>query len=326
MTQKVEVDSIPAELKTIPRWVGWLWERRNQGKEWTKVPVKPDGSQRASATDQNTWSRWDDVYHWYKVGSIDGVGIVLSESDNLCGVDLDHVRDEASGEIEQWALDIVNMVNSYAEVSPSGTGLRVFVKGALPSGRRRRGNIEAYETARFLTVTGQHLPSTPQDVEYRQVELAQFHVQYLEDEEDETRAAPIEVTGEPPPVSDYAILKRVFDSEGGQAARQLYEGNFQGYASHSEADMALCAKLSFWTQNYAQIDRLFRGSLLYREKWDEFRGADTYGQLTIKQAVNNVQTVYIWDAYTTDESLNEKLQRFLKFGSPKAGRKKNASV
>jgi putative DNA primase/helicase len=65
-------------------------------------------------------------------------------------------------------------------------------------------------------------------------------------------------------------------------------GDDRDYPSPSEADLALCDILAFYTQNSAQIDRIFRRSGLLREKWDESRGESTYGGMTIQKALEDV--------------------------------------
>lgn len=326
-TEQVDVDGIPDTLKQLDRWVGWRWTYdENQRSKWTKAPVKHETGYFASSTDPNTWSSWETAHKNYMEGNVDGVGIVLIADDALAGIDLDHIRDSNTGYVEPWALKIVSDLNSYAEVSPSGTGLRIFAKGTLPSGRRKRGDIEAYETERFLTVTGQRLEEAAYEIEHRQVGLAQFHSEYLADNEDEERPVKQIEFSQDAPASDYAIMHRMFESLDGDKTRQLYEGYADGYPSVSEADLALCSKIVFWTQNYEQIDRIFRGSRLIRDKWDELRGQDTYGDITIKQALRASDTVFVWKINTDDESVSDKIQRFLKFGSPKLKGRRNARL
>ena len=76
----------------------------------------------------------------------------------------------------------------------------------------------------------------------------------------------------------------------------LWEGRWQDkFASQSEADLALCCALAFWTgRDKEQMDRLFRQSALFREKWDKVHHADgaTYGEETLEQAVQRTEQVY----------------------------------
>ncbi|MCH8054993.1 MAG: hypothetical protein IH857_02415 [Deltaproteobacteria bacterium] len=90
-----------------------------------------------------------------------------------------------------------------------------------------------------------------------------------------------------PNLEDNALLRKAFAAKNGSRIKALYEGNMSGYPSQSEADLALCSLLAFWTEDPTQLDRIFRTSGLYREKWDEGHYADgqTYGQKIISKAL-----------------------------------------
>jgi primase-polymerase (primpol)-like protein len=79
---------------------------------------------------------------------------VVTEEDHIVGIDLDHCRDPKTGKIEPWAQDIIETVDSYTELSPSGTGIRIFVTANFRSSINRKGGVEIYSTGRYLTVTG----------------------------------------------------------------------------------------------------------------------------------------------------------------------------
>ena len=72
-------------------------------------------------------------------------------------------------------MNIVQQLDSYTEISPSGTGLRIFIRAKLPPKDRKIGNFECYESGRYLTVTGHHVEGTPLSVEQRQLEMTQVH-------------------------------------------------------------------------------------------------------------------------------------------------------
>ena len=105
-------------------------------------------------------------YH-ESLGHYDGIGFVFSADDPYVGVDLDHVRDRRTGEIAEWAQTIIADLASYAEISPSGTGVKMICKGHLPidgSGTRKpyeSGAVEAYQYGRYFCLTGALLPGTP---------------------------------------------------------------------------------------------------------------------------------------------------------------------
>jgi len=91
------------------------------------------------------------------------------------GIDLDHCRDPQTGEITPRALEIVQRLDSYTEISPSGDGLHILVIGQLPRQGNKCGGIEMYSSGRYFTVTGQHLPGTPTTIEERQAELTALY-------------------------------------------------------------------------------------------------------------------------------------------------------
>jgi putative DNA primase/helicase len=87
------------------------------------------------------------------------------------------------------------------------------------------------------------------------------------------------------PGDDRELLERAFTAKNGTEFTRLWNGDTSGQTSHSEADLALCSHLAYWTGgDAARIDSLFRRSGLYRNKWDERRGDQTYGERTIGKA------------------------------------------
>ena len=82
---------------------------------------------------------------------MDGIGLQLGPP--CVGIDLDKCRNAESGVIELWAKEIIEKLNSYTEISPSGTGIHIWVKGAIPKTGRRKGRIEIYDSGRdYFTV------------------------------------------------------------------------------------------------------------------------------------------------------------------------------
>lgn len=144
-------EGIPHALKCRPQWVAWRYAR--QGRKWTKHPYNPRTERKASTTDLMTWSRFETVFDAYTSGGYDGVGFVLSSGDSFVGLDLDGVRNPETGELAPWAAEIVRGLDSYTELSPSGRGLHVVVKGKIPKALKLP-RIEMYSMQRYLTVTG----------------------------------------------------------------------------------------------------------------------------------------------------------------------------
>jgi len=143
---------IPQELKHWDQWVCWKAEYR--GGKWTKVPYNPNNGQKAKSNDPSTWASFESAYHQYEQNGFDGIGFMLSGDDPFTGWDFDHCIDPQTGEIEPKIRKIIDRLNSYTEISPSGTGIRIFVRAGIPKGGRKNGGIEVYNSGRYLTLTG----------------------------------------------------------------------------------------------------------------------------------------------------------------------------
>ncbi|KTG30225.1 phage NrS-1 polymerase family protein, partial [Haloferax profundi] len=222
-----------------------------------------------------------------------------------------------TGDVDDDAQDIIDRLDSYTEVSPSGTGYHVLIKGELPNGRNRRGHIELYDTARFFTVTGDRVDNTPGQVKRRQDALEAIHREYVQlhsenkDPERDEHTSVRDDANTTPAVSleDNELLKKAKNASNGPKFERLWNGNTAGYDSNSEADMALCCLLAFWTGgDTTQMDTLFRQSGLLRAKWDEVHYADgsTYGEKTIERATEATSEYY--DPSPRNESTQSKLE------------------
>jgi len=148
-------ENIPDPLKILGQWVVWRAEERN-GK-MTKVPYDPKTGKKAKSNDPNTWGSFTAAWEAYQKGGYTGIGFELSADDPFCGWDIDHCRDPKTGKIKDWGEYIIQKLNSYTEISPSGTGIRIICKASLPPGGRKKGNVEVYQDGRYLTITGQKI-------------------------------------------------------------------------------------------------------------------------------------------------------------------------
>jgi hypothetical protein len=149
-----------AELARRPAWV--CWRQMHKGDKFTKVPHTPAGSP-ASSTDSRTWSSYRECFAAaYVTGLHDGIGRVLT-GDGIVGIDLDKCV-APSGEVAPWAAKLVHSLPTFWEQSPSGAGLHAWCRGHWPTDGNKRGGIEVYRRRRYLTVSGQHLGGTPEDI------------------------------------------------------------------------------------------------------------------------------------------------------------------
>lgn len=291
---KVKPENIPEKLKGLKRWVVWKGEKR-EGKT-TKIPYNAKNSNMAKSNDPETWTGFKTAFNAYKSNGFDGIGFVLSKDDSLCGWDFDRCRDKKTGETDPKIKGYIKGLNSYAEVSPSGTGFRIILNATLPPTGRKKGQFEVYENGRYLTITGHALEGMPKTIEDRQDETTSLHRKIFVPKEKPQKIEPI--------LSDNELLQKAFNSANGDKISRLYQGDFSDYPSQSEADGALCSHLAFWfNKDFPKIDAAFRQSGLYRKKWDKkhFSDGRTYGQATIQKAIERTTEVYKklkWDLLT----------------------------
>jgi primase-polymerase (primpol)-like protein len=307
-------EMIPEVLQDCEQWICWREEVRDGQDKPTKIPVDPQTGSFASTTDPGTWTDFETA-RAYATEAADGLGFVFSETDDFVGVDLDACRDPETGAVGDIASSIIQRLDSYTEVSPSGTGFHVIVRGSLPGDRNRKGNVEVYEMARFFTVTGEHVSETPTDVHDRNEELAAVYDEFIcESSED---SGGIDDSSKLPDVgaSDAGsddrttedLLEQARTAANGEKFRRLWNGHTTGYESHSEADMALCCLLAFWTRGDADwMDSLFRDSGLMRPKWDEVHYGDgsTYGSKTVQRAIARTSEFYEPEGRTESSDLD----------------------
>ena len=287
-------DTIPEALRATDRWVLWTYQVRN-GSKPTKVPRQAaDPTKGASVTAPSTWTSFDEAVaardRAEKAGGW-GLGFVLG--DGWAGVDLDACRDLETGVIEPWAQSIIDAINSYTEVSPSGTGIHLYVTApGLPGDRRRKGGIEMYDGSRYFTVTGAHLPGTPTTIEERTDALAVVYRDVFgdDDRDDDGHLEHHDHVG----LDDVELLDRARDAKDGARFSSLYDrGDSSAYGSRSEADLALSNSLAFWTGcDGDRMDRLFRASALMRPKWTSPRKNSTYGLNTIQRAIRDCRSTF----------------------------------
>ena len=179
----VDYDKIPLELRQHNRFV--LWKRENL----TKVPYCATTLRRASSTDPATWSSYATTAAMLQryATRFNGLGFVLGDDAPFFGVDLDSCRDPITGAIVPRAMEIIHRLNTYAEISPSGQGVKMIGVGVMPTvdgtGKNYRknpwgtgsGGVEFYRRGRFFTITGCHLTGTPVSINPVSAALASLY-------------------------------------------------------------------------------------------------------------------------------------------------------
>lgn len=293
---KINPENIPEDLKSLENWVGWKPEERSGNR--TKVPYDPSTGELASSTDPETWVDFDTLKNKPKYG----LGFVFTNTP-FAGVDLDGCRNSDTGELASEAQKIVDRLDSYTEISPSGTGLHIIVEGSFTGGGNKTGDVdgfkelEMYHTARYFTVTGNVLDNEKTTIEPRQDELEELHKEFFSGRENGEGIDFDDWEGNE--LSDDEVLDKAKSSNDDLFAI-LWDGDMEKYkeiaknkgwdSTPSGADYHICQKLAFYTGGDPdQMERLFSQSKLVREKW---KNREDYRLKTIKKALNAQDDFY----------------------------------
>lgn len=254
---------IPNTLKALPNWVLWKLEERDG--RLTKVPYSALYNGKASSTNSSTWYSFDVAQSAYTKNPLNfsGLGFVLSKENHIIFTDIDHCF-TADEKLNEQATDILKTLpNQFVEISQSGSGLHIISLGSIErSFKNPQKNVEMYDSKRFVAITGKSIcPFEPHE---DQLALDCLFLRYCSSKINQVNIAhPREQLLK----SDKRIIELGMKKE---KFRALFSGNWeQMYHSHSEADLAFCIMLAFWTDsNQITIDRIFRSSKLYRAKWE----------------------------------------------------------
>ncbi len=275
---------IPEEMKQERRWV--LWRREPRDGKYTKVPYRTEGEGPASSTKSSTWSTFEEVCAEKR--QYNGIGFVLG--DGFVGVDYDHVRDAETGAWQPGILEEICSFGSYAEISQSGTGAHVILKGNLPGKGKHRDIGEIYGSGRFFVVTGHHIEETPREVTEGVPGMVERMYDRLSNHAGDNQPPTSHTVAHSPTLSNDDVLDQCLRARNRDKFERLWNGDTSGYDSPSQADYALCLIFAFYTQNEAQIEQLMRQSALYRaDKWNNHR---TYLADTIRKAINSTTARY----------------------------------
>ncbi|MBC8509937.1 MAG: hypothetical protein H8D34_34245 [Chloroflexi bacterium] len=281
-------DLIPDRLKSNPTWVNWHYFTKKNG-ESTKVPIDSRTGRFASVSDIDSLRPYNIAVQRASTDPrVSGIGYVFTDSDPFTGIDFDHCRNPQTGEITPEILAIIQSLDSYTEVSISGTGIHIIIRAELSGSGCRKKGIEIYDRSRYFIITGNHIPGTPTIINERQNELNALHQTLFRPTPTTSSQAHPEYCGN---LADDTLINRILMSRQGEKFDRLFSGDWSKYPSQSESDLALCGILAFWTKDRIQIDRIFRSSALYREKWNESRNRKgmTYGEMTITKALGNAR-------------------------------------
>ena len=303
-TLPVITEKLPARLRERDQWVAYRMEMRS-GRS-TKVPINVHTHGMAKTNAPDTWAPFEKVRKAYESGAYPGPGFVFSAKDPFFFIDLDDCRDPETGRIDPQAEAIIEQfIDTYVEVSTSGTGIRIVGEGVLPGPQHTKllGNsgirIEFYNQLKYSVFTGNQLEGVADDIHPCQDALDAVYGRVFDQEDAGSFSAFQTTTATQEPISDddEAILAKARASRNGdRIVRLIDHGDISAYGNNrSSADQAACNDLAFWFQkDPVRMDRVFRKTPLFRPKWDDVHhGAGrTYGQGTIDNAIAGCADVY----------------------------------
>lgn len=284
-----DLDAIPVAVRRLPQWVLWQFIWKEETSQWAKIPISAHDFKFAKSDSPETWASFERVSEQYRnqPESFDGIGFVFSADDPYCGIDFDNCVN-TDGTIDPLVTAQIEKFDSYTEYSASGTGVHIIVTGAYGGGNKR-GDKEVYDRTRYFAFTGKPI-GEPKKINWRQTQIEKLREEL----------SPTRIESRPRPVSlgkpATELLNAAFTSRKGERVKRLYEGDTSDYGGDdSSADLGLCGHLAFWSGgDPAMIDEMFRGSKLYREKWDNKHSSDgrTYGQMTIDRSLQGKTEFY----------------------------------
>ena len=313
----IKYKNIPDELRREKRWCLYKIIVRD-GKN-TKMPIMPNGKP-AKSNDRKTWHSFDDCMDALCKNQGTGLGFFLG--DGYIGIDIDKVSDE----IMEYSMDFnaasmtanfLRGISTYAEISPSKTGLHFIGKGKVPGERKRYKNLEIYDRDRFFTITGNILKDKDRSkiVNINQELLPLYQIYMPSIDSVEGKAGRINLN---PSSLAYKnrfsqndilniLFNRGYFNYSGEDLRQIYNGNYQNYFnSQSEADFFMLGRLLYYTADVeASISLMERGGLK-RNKWYKRRGSTDYIHYIADRAMNGISKFYDWNKEKANITKNAK--------------------
>lgn len=313
----IKYKNIPDELKREKRWCLYKIIVRD-GKN-TKMPIMPNGKP-AKSNDRKTWHSFDDCMDALCKNQGTGLGFFLG--DGYIGIDIDKVSDEIMEysmdfNAASMTADFLRGIYTYAEISPSKTGLHFIGKGKVPGERKRYKNLEIYDRDRFFTITGNILKDKDRSkiVNINQELLPLYKTYMPRIDYGESKVGRINLS--PSSLADKnrfsqddilnILFNRRYFNYSGVELRQIYNGNYQNYFnSRSEADFFMLGRLLYYTADVEKSISLMENSGLKRNKWYKRRGSTDYIHYIADRAMNGISKFYDWNKEKANITKNAK--------------------
>lgn len=272
------------DLKSKRIWVVWRYEIRDGSK--TKVLYSSEGkSCGPSRNFQRMWVTYDEVMEGFSKRSFDGIGLIIPKG--VVAIDLDDMEPT-----DPLAKEILDQTQSYAERSPSGKGIHIIAyvnTDKIPQNKKKKiddkyyqknphNNMEMYFgglTNRYMTFTGNAINDYPVvDISRNIMILLDTYMKKSRFKRKRSKKKADKID----------ILSVARNAKNAEKFISLFDnGDITEYNSHSEADLALCSILAFYTGgNFERIEEFFNQSKLVTDKW---LNREDYRQMTIKRAI-----------------------------------------
>ena len=324
-------ENIPDNLKKEKRWCLYKIIQRD-GKN-TKLPLMPS-AKPAKSNDKMTWHSYEDCIAALNRNIGEGLGFFLGEG--YIGIDIDKVSDDIMAysldyRASSMTADFLREISTYAELSPSKTGLHFIGKGKVPGERKRHKNLEIYDEGRFFTVTGNVIKDRDRNkVINIDSELKPLYEKYMPKTtviNSEYRKNQVNTFyKENPFVQRYRqssndVLELLFEkgyfSYTGEDLRRIYYGNYESYFnSRSETDFFMLKRLLYYTSDINEAVSLIENSGLKREKWYKRRGNTNYIHYIANKAISSINQFYHWEkAYRPKRKTDKEEQKKIKEGN-----------
>ncbi len=271
-------------LQDYKQWV--LWKLQNK----TKIPYTINHT-KASSVDPLAWCDYNTAKANQHQAS--GIGFVLTKKDPFVFIDLDHILNTDGSFKNEWSEELVNRLDSYTEISPSGDGLHIVVSGLMPEGIKHKTKyddgtaLEIYSHSRYMTVT-ENFYNNQTEIKECDLNILSEYAEASTTQKEYTHdiSMPTVDNNHISYLSDEQIVNML-------ALNNKYPSKPAKGDDYSSVEMSFLNRLAFYTAKDAlQMDRIYRNSPLMRSKWDRPTSGSTYGAISINKALSFVTETY----------------------------------
>ena len=280
-------------MKAIDRWAVGEQEWDPKAEKYVKRAYCPKTGELLKSNEPEKWTcPYEEALRVKEENGLEYLVFLLTEDDPYHCTDLDRIGSVDDPGVQQ----IIREQDTYAELSLNGKGLHLYGIATKPENQRKKDfpvngvETESYDRMRYVVVTGKVI----HDVPIRDVQG------WVEENVPMKSTSDKRLDPSPVDASDEEIVEKALSSKSGERFRKLFcEGVVSIYdGDDSRADLALCGMLAYWTGcDKKRMDKIFRSSALYREKWNR----EDYSKNTVQTAIDNCASIYDPDKYEADK-------------------------